>query len=315
LRASYPWYVSDWRNSETRLRLSLEARAVYRELLDYIYFNSQASLPTDPQQLRKIAECSQEQFDRNWAEIARLFYEEGGRLRNRKADSVVLRLDDYSAQRRAAGKASAKARNQRLFNERSTSVQHMFDERNKSRPTGDEPGPFNERSTSVQPDFVDDNEVKPQRAFNERSTSVQPLSTTSSTTTVDVDEEAKRPKPTLSGSHEWPATAAAIVGRFRTADTALVRQVVEASARSWIGVDSPKIPEPDDQTYAAAVEVAARESSTQKSAALFLKTVPVVIENWAKHGRNGYSGAAAAKSVSQRVPVPKDWKDPLGSKI
>jgi uncharacterized protein YdaU (DUF1376 family) len=191
MRSSYPWYVSDWRNSETRLRLPLEARAIYRELLDYIYFNNAASLPTDHEQLRKIAECSAEEFDRSWLEISRLFYEDGGRLRNRKADSVVVKLDDYSAQRRAAGKASAKARNQRAFNERSTSVEDMFNERSNTRRTGSEPGSFNERSTSVQPLFVDNEGDEPQRAFNERSTSVQPLSTTTTTLLVTVDTKTQ----------------------------------------------------------------------------------------------------------------------------
>lgn len=117
-------------------------------------------------------------------------------------------------------------------------------------------------------DLVDDClQPKPQPNLNSSSSS------SSSTTNY------------LPKGYEFPKTAAAICGRYASTDWRFVSQVIQASAQAFISIDQPKIPSPDDSTYAAAVEEAT--SRTQTSAGLYLKSVPLVISNWAKHGRNG----------------------------
>jgi hypothetical protein len=65
---------------------------------------------------------------------------------------------------------------------------------------------------------------------------------------------------------------------------------VQLSYQAYAGVAEPKIPEPNDALIAAAVEEAAKGAPKQTSPALFRKTVPVIIANWAKCGRNGGGG-------------------------
>lgn len=105
---SYPWYVGDWRASETRLDLSLEERGLYRELLDFCYL--ERSLPTDERKLARIVNCSDEEFQRCWAQVKPLFNELNGRYHHRKVDEVLGRLDGYTEQRRQAGIASGERR-------------------------------------------------------------------------------------------------------------------------------------------------------------------------------------------------------------
>lgn len=86
---------------------------------------------------------------------------------------------------------------------------------------------------------------------------------------------------------EYPLTTAAIQRRFATTDVMFVGQIVDAAARQYVSVDDPRIPTPTDKEFADAVEQAALESGNrQTSAALFMRTVPAVIGNWAKHGRS-----------------------------
>ena len=106
---SYPWYVADWRLSETRMRLTLEQRALYRELLDHLFHVG--SLPNNEKTLQKIAGATDEEFARAWPAVKSCFYEiEGGRLMNAKAAEVLEKLKAYQEQRRGAAKLGANAR-------------------------------------------------------------------------------------------------------------------------------------------------------------------------------------------------------------
>jgi uncharacterized protein YdaU (DUF1376 family) len=83
---------------------------------------------------------------------------------------------------------------------------------------------------------------------------------------------------------EYPLTAAAIRTRFPSANLILVNRIVDASARQFISVDSPRIPVPDDAVFAEAVDEACKDGR-KTGAGLLLRTVPSVIESWAKYGR------------------------------
>lgn len=106
--ASYPWYIADWRNSKARLLLNLEERAAYRELLDFCY--DERTLPTDERALARIVNCSDEEFQRVWLNVQKLFNETNGRYRHPKVDQVLAKLDGYREQKRAAGRASGERR-------------------------------------------------------------------------------------------------------------------------------------------------------------------------------------------------------------
>ena len=117
LNQSYPWYIADWRESETRIRLSLAERALYRELLDYCYL--EGSIPTDHVQLSRIAGCSVSEITHHFKVVRDLFYAKDGRLAHAKVDEVRAKLETYHKQKKHAGAASGRARRQRALNGRS----------------------------------------------------------------------------------------------------------------------------------------------------------------------------------------------------
>lgn len=118
---SYPWYIADWRESETRIRLSLAERGLYREMLDYCYL--EGSVPTDPMQLSRITCCSVVDIKRHLPVVASLFTLESDRFVHAKVNEVRAKLDSYHKQRAHAGAASGRSRRERSLNIRSTYVE------------------------------------------------------------------------------------------------------------------------------------------------------------------------------------------------
>lgn len=118
---SYPRYITDWRESETRLALSMGERALYWELLDYCYL--EGSLPGDPSQLAKISACHPNEFKKLFPKVRALFFEDGNRLYHAKVNEVRKKLESYHEQKSHAGSASGRARRQRSLSVRSTGVE------------------------------------------------------------------------------------------------------------------------------------------------------------------------------------------------
>ncbi len=118
---SYPWYIADWRNSETRLGLSLAARGLYRELLDYCYM--EGSLPANREQLVSIAGADGKQTRYCLDAVLKLFVlkegTNGPRYHHIKVDEVRSKLLLYHEQKAHAGVKSGQSRRERAFNERS----------------------------------------------------------------------------------------------------------------------------------------------------------------------------------------------------
>jgi hypothetical protein len=108
---------------------------------------------------------------------------------------------------------------------------------------------------------------------------------------------------------EYPQTTKAIQCRFPTADFYIVGHIIQLAAYAYVSVDNPKIPPPEDKQFAEAVEAAAKEAGEkQTSAALFLRTVPTVIGNWARNGResipvngNGHRKLTATEIALKRA--------------
>ena len=111
---SYPWYISDWRESETRIALTISERGLYRELLDHCY--SEGSLPNDERTLAMIAAVAPVEFRKSWRRVSSLFEEHSGRLYHWKVTEIRNGLLRWHRGRAEAGKRGglAKARTKQL---------------------------------------------------------------------------------------------------------------------------------------------------------------------------------------------------------
>ena len=115
---SYPWYVADWKNGETRMRLSLAERAVFRELLDHCWMNG--SIPADEKMMAKICGCDSGEFKKAWKNVKDSFIEQDGRLTHHRVVSGRGKLIAWNDARREAGKKGgigksvAKAKNEAI---------------------------------------------------------------------------------------------------------------------------------------------------------------------------------------------------------
>ncbi|HEV3330621.1 MAG TPA: hypothetical protein VG096_06560 [Bryobacteraceae bacterium] len=112
-----------------------------------------------------------------------------------------------------------------------------------------------------------------------------------------------KPRPTTTSvvgaaRSEYPATERAIAHHFQSGDGLISAQVVDLSIRAYLSVKNPKIPTPMDDDIAAAVDIAHREATGQKSAGLFKTTVPNVIRGWATHGRRPPNVSAGAQEIA-----------------
>ena len=134
MRHSYPWYIADWRDSETRLALSLAGRGLYRELLDYCYL--EGSLPADESRIKLISSSDGHDFSRAWKQVRPLFElvssPDGERFVHHKVNQVRAKLDLYYEQKKEAGRKSGEARAKPEMNGRSN-------ERSNGEGTGVEP--------------------------------------------------------------------------------------------------------------------------------------------------------------------------------
>lgn len=99
---SYPWYINDWRSSETRIKLALSERAIYRELIDYCW--SEGSMPNEERTLAVICACDLREFKKAWKAVKPLFIEQDGRLTHHRVAEGRAKLQSWNESRREAGK-------------------------------------------------------------------------------------------------------------------------------------------------------------------------------------------------------------------
>jgi uncharacterized protein YdaU (DUF1376 family) len=112
---SYPWYISDWRESETRIEMNLEQRGLYRELLDYCY--REGTLPDDPRKLAIIAGCTEQEFERAWPAVSDKFTRtDDHRLQHHRVNQILPELERWHEQRRKAGQVSGLSRRKKKAN-------------------------------------------------------------------------------------------------------------------------------------------------------------------------------------------------------
>lgn len=102
---SYPWYITDWRESEAVATMTYEQRGLYRELLDLCW--REGSLPNDEAILRRLTFGDSDEFQRCWPAVRRQFEERDGRLWNRKVDEKRPEVLDAKERFSNAGKSRA----------------------------------------------------------------------------------------------------------------------------------------------------------------------------------------------------------------
>lgn len=124
---SYPWYPQDWRGSETRMRLTLAERSIYRDLLDHCW--EQGSLPTDERVLAGIAGATVKEFKQCWPAVSTKFEERDGRFYNSKVDEKRPELERWHEQKRNAGLKSGETRRKKNADKKGTEVERTLNGR------------------------------------------------------------------------------------------------------------------------------------------------------------------------------------------
>ena len=81
---SYPWYITDWRESDSVLAMTAEQRDVYRNLLDMCWRDG--SLPVNERALQKMSLADDGEWGRSWPTVRSMFVERDGRLWNEKVN-------------------------------------------------------------------------------------------------------------------------------------------------------------------------------------------------------------------------------------
>ena len=106
---SYPWYVSDWLNSEARHSMTPAQRGVYRDLLDQCYLKG--SLPTSVKELASLAATNLRTFVTIWEQICNKFAQKNdGRYHHQKVDEIRSRMLKFSLERISSGQKGATSR-------------------------------------------------------------------------------------------------------------------------------------------------------------------------------------------------------------
>lgn len=121
-----PFNVADY-IKDTR-HLTAAERGAYVELLCYLWTNDGA-LANDLKRVFRLTGLSPREWALSRDTLLEFFTLVDGVYRHKRVDQELERARIFIEQKRAAGKASGKARSERTFNERSTGV-----------PTGDERG-------------------------------------------------------------------------------------------------------------------------------------------------------------------------------
>lgn len=88
--AYYPWYISDWRGSKIRIKLSSSGRGMMRELFDYCW--EVGFLPSDERLLISISGGTKAEFKKEWPIMKTAFFQQDGRFLNRKCEENRERL-------------------------------------------------------------------------------------------------------------------------------------------------------------------------------------------------------------------------------
>lgn len=104
----YPWDVTLWRGSETRMRFTPAERYFYRELLDHCY--TEGSIPDDIIVLAKIADIDLKDAEEMWPVVRTKFTKSGDRWEHPKANEVIRQAIEKTEKHKVAGSKGGKSK-------------------------------------------------------------------------------------------------------------------------------------------------------------------------------------------------------------
>lgn len=132
---SFPFYINDWLGSARLLflmRYKPDTVAGYIFLLVECYNSPDGSVPNDDKELAILSRLGTKRFNRCSTDVKSFFYQDGDRLRNKKCDKVLHKVELNILNKSKAGLASAEKRrkqagiptgDEQVNNRCSTSVQ------------------------------------------------------------------------------------------------------------------------------------------------------------------------------------------------
>jgi uncharacterized protein YdaU (DUF1376 family) len=88
--------------------MTTEERGMFREAIDYCY--REGSLPDDRRKLIAILACTEEEFERSFPAVQRLFTKAEGRFEHHRVSEVLRALENCREQKRKAGEVSGLSR-------------------------------------------------------------------------------------------------------------------------------------------------------------------------------------------------------------
>jgi uncharacterized protein YdaU (DUF1376 family) len=253
--------------------LPLEARALFRELIDYCYCGGRGSLPNNPNQIQRIADCTEAEFQRSWPLVKSHFYEQDGRLRNRKTDEVVKKLLEFDEKKAAAGRESGRKRRERMYEMRSTHVEQMF---------GTNLIKLSDSEGDIERTHVQHSHSG---TYVEPSPSPSPTPSIKPDTNVKVEVVSLAAAAPTNGHHNngngfhWKQAAAAVQKDYPQTEDSWISRLAELcqQAIQHAGGDPAKLTD-----TALRDAIVSSKKRSQHSAALYKKTVPVTVANWSK---------------------------------
>jgi hypothetical protein len=74
------WVLYEWQFSEARLKLSLGAQGLHRQLVDWAVSSGNNSLPNDPDKLIRIAGATKHEWAKYWPEVEPFWVVDGEEL-------------------------------------------------------------------------------------------------------------------------------------------------------------------------------------------------------------------------------------------
>lgn len=123
----YSWHPKDAQTDESYLALTFEERGFFHACLDASWLND--GLPVDPIRRARVVGATQDEHDRLWTSIERMFERRSERLFNARLERERITAERLREQRSAAGRKSGESRrkdsglsHEQPLNERSNTV-------------------------------------------------------------------------------------------------------------------------------------------------------------------------------------------------
>lgn len=103
------WWIDRWMTSSAQ-GLPLEARGLYREMLDHAWVLG-GKLPDDPARIRRMCGADPEEWERSWPLVRAYWRSDGGGwLRNETLTEVFSSAEELASQRSEMARSAAVAR-------------------------------------------------------------------------------------------------------------------------------------------------------------------------------------------------------------